>query len=91
METVSRCVQSLETDPNGPVQMYLPALSGILTTALALVSVLTLWKSDLEAAWRGALPCLIWGVVMVARAILGDGEEGAVEGLEGLRFELKGA
>lgn len=83
-----RPMYAVQYQAEGPIEEYLPILTGALVVTLAMVGMLA-WKRDLGAeAWRCWLPSIVFGIVMFARRQMAPLD---VEGLERLRYVYKGA
>jgi len=74
----------------GPLQLYLPYLNAALVALLALAGFVgqRVGKREGEALWFALLPGVVYGIVVVAKAIMGSVDVGE---LEGLKYGYKGA
>jgi hypothetical protein len=74
----------------GPLELFLVYLNAVLVVLLALVGVVGRGKvvTGGEGDWFGVLPGVVFGVVIVAKVIMGSVDVGE---LEGLKYGYKGA
>lgn len=75
----------------GPLELYLPYLNAVLVALLALAGFVGQRRAgerEVEGMWFAVLPGLVFGVVVVAKSIMGSVNVGE---LEGLRYGYKGA
>jgi hypothetical protein len=75
----------------GPLELYLPYLNAILVVLLALTGFVgqqRVKEGQGEGMWFALLPGVVYGVVVVAKGIMGSVDVGE---LEGLRYGYKGA
>lgn len=75
----------------GPLELYLPYLNAILVVLLTLtgfVGQLRAKEGQGEGMWFALLPGMVYGVVVIAKGIMGSVD---VRELEGLRYGYKGA
>jgi len=84
----ARSMYRLQYQAEGPIEEYLPWLNGGLCGVLAFIAVLEWRKGRVDAAWRSAVPGIIFVIVMSARRQMRPLD---VDGLERLRYEYKGA
>jgi hypothetical protein len=74
----------------GPLELYLPYLNAVLVALLAVAGFVGQRAKERQedGMWFALLPGVVYGVVVVAKGIMGSVD---VRELEGLRYGYKGA
>jgi hypothetical protein len=87
----SRSAGGMMGREKGPLELYLPYLNAVLVVLLAVAGFVGQKRGGEgqgEGIWFAVLPGLVYGVVVVAKSIMGSVDVGE---LEGLRYGYKGA
>ena len=79
---------AVQYQAEGPIEEYLPILTGVLSLVLAFAAILSWRKGLVLETWQCALPAIVFSIVMFARRQMTPLD---VEGLERLRYVYKGA
>lgn len=80
---------ALEGVEKGPLELYLPYLNAVLVAVLALAGFIGRRADENEGElWFALLPGVVYGVMVVAKVIMGSVDVGE---LEGLKYDYKGA